>query len=87
MEVHQLFNQSTTSPLAASFLQMHPHKEIPQSNKEEVIITSQDKQSKSPRLSAKSDKGKSVLRLAQDLVAKKCGLAHSEDFQEDMTLQ
>jgi hypothetical protein len=29
MEVHQLFNQSTTSPLAASFLQTPPHKEIP----------------------------------------------------------
>jgi hypothetical protein len=60
---------------------------VAEGGKEEAIKGQQDKQRRSPRLSAKSEKGKLVLKLAQYLVAKKCGLLQTEDPQEDMTLQ
>jgi hypothetical protein len=87
MEVLQMFRQSTSSPLAASILTTPLLKLLLRGAKDEVVLGQHDKKRKSPRLSAKSDKGKSVLKLAQDLVAKKCGLPQSDDPQEDMTLQ
>jgi hypothetical protein len=60
---------------------------VAEGGKEEAIKGQQDKQRRSPRLSAKSEKGKLVLKLIQYLVAKKCGLLQTEDPQEDMTLQ
>jgi hypothetical protein len=46
-----------------------------------------DSRRKSPRVSAKNSKGKSILRLAQDLVAKKCGVIQEDKVLDNMALQ
>jgi hypothetical protein len=40
----------------------------------------------SPRIKEKRGSGKSVLKLAQDLVAKKCGLIRDDEALDEMTL-
>jgi hypothetical protein len=42
---------------------------------------------KSPMLSGRINKGKSVVNLAQDLVARKCGIIQEEENLDDMTLK
>jgi hypothetical protein len=42
---------------------------------------------KSPRLSAKDLEGKTVLKLAQDPIAKRCGIVPNEESLDDTTLQ
>jgi hypothetical protein len=48
---------------------------------EEAIIR------KSPRLQKKNNSGKAVIKLAQDLVAKKCGIIHNDESLDQMTLK
>jgi hypothetical protein len=42
---------------------------------------------KSPRFNQKNTKGKSMTKLAQDLVAKKCGIMREEESLDKLTLQ
>jgi ABC-type transport system involved in cytochrome bd biosynthesis fused ATPase/permease subunit len=44
-------------------------------------------QRKSPRLKEKNREGKIITKLAQDLIAKKCGIISEEGNLEDLTLQ
>jgi hypothetical protein len=86
-EVLRLFKKATTYPLSACILETPKHKsssQLPTDDKEEAVF---DNHRKSPRLSGKNSKGKSVIKLAQDLVAKKCGIIQEEDTLDDMTLQ
>jgi hypothetical protein len=86
-EILQMFKQATTSPLSTSVLETPSHKVISQEVRNNFLGGSPDKQRKIPRLSAKSSKGKYVLKLAQDLIAKKCGIVQDEDSLEETTLQ
>jgi hypothetical protein len=86
LEVLRLFKQATTSPLSSFLLDTPKHKANSKSQTSEGD-GGPDKQRKSPRLSGKGGTGKSVLRLAQDLVAKKCGIFHDEEALDEMTLQ
>jgi hypothetical protein len=78
VDVLQLFKQATTSPT---------HKTITSEARKTPETTSLASQRKSPRLSAKSSKGKPVIKLAQDLIAKRCGIVPEEDTLEEITLQ
>jgi hypothetical protein len=87
IEVLQLFKQATTSPLSGSILKTHAHKVIPQEVRSIKEIANSNPHRKSPRLSAKGSKGKIVLKLAQDLIVKKCGIVPNEESLDDTTLQ
>jgi hypothetical protein len=65
--------QTTTEPLSQAILNTPKHKK--QTNEDEPIqkLKREFKQRKSPMLQAKSS-DKSVIKLAQDLVPKKCGI-------------
>jgi hypothetical protein len=73
-EVMRLFKKATTYPLSSCILETPKHKSSSQINAEERDEKAANKPRKSPRLSGKNSKGKLVIRLAQDLVAKKCGI-------------
>jgi hypothetical protein len=79
-EVLRMFKQATTSPLSSFLLETPKHKAKSKSQ-------TSDRPRKSHRLSGKGGKGKSVLKLAQDLVAKKCGIIQGEEALDEMTLQ
>jgi hypothetical protein len=70
-EVLKLFKQATSNPLSACLLQTPKHKAQAKVSKE---IPKEGSSRQSPELKAKKGKDKSITRLAQDLVVKKCGL-------------
>jgi hypothetical protein len=83
-EVLQLFKQSTTTPLSSSILQTPKHK-----NKITSSHTpggSKETPRKSPRLQAKNSSEKSMVKLAQDPIAKKCGIIEEKENLDAMTL-
>jgi hypothetical protein len=41
---------------------------------------------KSPRLKDKKGSGKSMVKLAQDLIAKECGILKDDEIMENLTL-
>jgi hypothetical protein len=86
-EVLQMFKLATSSPLSGSIVRTPAHKDISHEVRRFDSADSCDKQRKSPRISTKSSNGKSALRLAQDLIAKKCGILQDEESLEDQTLQ
>jgi hypothetical protein len=43
-------------------------------------------QRKSPRLQNKTDKGKPILKKAQELVARRCGILEEDKEMDSMTL-
>jgi hypothetical protein len=47
----------------------------------------QPNQRKSPRLQGKGTKNKSIIQMAQDLVARKCGIIHDEEDLDNIILQ
>jgi hypothetical protein len=84
-KVLKLFRQSTSSP--TSFLLQTPkYKAKEVSDKTTPAQVSEGDQRQSPRLKAKKTKDKSILRLAQDLVAKKCGILQEDESLDNMTL-
>jgi hypothetical protein len=44
-------------------------------------------QRKSPRLKEKNNSGKTIVKLAQDLIAKKCGIIKEDETLDNRTLQ
>jgi hypothetical protein len=84
-EVLKLFKTTTTSPMSSCILQMPKHKRrIVEDSPKSV----QGTQRRSPRLSAKKKPtGKSIVRLAKEFVAKKCGIAQEDEPLDDMILQ
>jgi hypothetical protein len=83
----RLFRETTTMPLFSFVLQTPLHKNYVLATPDAEKATSQGKKRESPRLKAKLTKDKSIARLAQDLVAKKCGVLQQEETLDDMTLQ
>jgi hypothetical protein len=89
-----LFREATTTPLSSVLLQTPLHKTamqpLTQGDQPSPMAKkhpSQGSQRQSPRLKAKFSKEKSITKLAQDLVAKKCGVLSQEETLDDMTLQ
>jgi hypothetical protein len=75
---------TTTTPLPGCILDTPKHKSVDKSIKESKEA---DNLRKSPMLSGRINKGKSVVNLAQDLVARKCGIIQEEENLDDMTLK
>jgi hypothetical protein len=83
----RLFKEATTTPLDNFVLQMPKHK----------ITQKEDEGAKNSKLKAtsrmslgdstKNPKGKSILKLAQDLVAKKCGIIQDDEVSDSKILQ
>jgi hypothetical protein len=85
-KVLKLFRQSTSSPTSSFLLQTPKYKAKEVSDKTTPAQVSEGDQRQSPRLKAKKTKDKSILRLAQDLVAKKCGILQEDESLDNMTL-
>jgi hypothetical protein len=86
-ELLQLFKQTTTMPLSSYVLQTPTHKTPNQTGPEPKDLSMEKKQRKSQRLKEKNDRGKPIIKMAQDLVAKKCGVIDEEKELDNMTLQ
>jgi hypothetical protein len=70
-EVLRLFKQTTSSPISSFVLQTPKYKTSSKENKTNSDGGEVKRQRKSPRIQAQNSKDKSIIRLAQDLVAKK----------------
>jgi hypothetical protein len=81
-----LFKQSTSTPLSGFVLQMPQHKADPPSNSLPLDGEKEQGPWRSPRLMKKNSSGKDIFKLAQDLIAKKCGVL-KEEVLDRMTLQ
>jgi hypothetical protein len=86
-ELLQLFKQTNTEPLSSFIMQTPTHKSITTIEPSQKEATKQGNQRESPRLKEKGTKGKPVLKLAQDLVAKRRGVLQDNQNLEGMTLQ
>jgi hypothetical protein len=82
----RLFRESTTQPLSDSVLQTPLHKPKPPSAAAASRAANLVSPRESPRLKAKLTKEKYISKLAQDLVAKKCGVIQQDQLLDDMTL-
>jgi hypothetical protein len=85
-EMMRLFKETTTQPLSAFVLHTPVHKTGGPQKDTASKAMSQQKPRESPRLKAKLNKDKSITKLAQDLVAKKCGVIQEEQSLDSMTL-
>jgi hypothetical protein len=83
----RLFKQTTSTPLSGCLLQT-PQDKLKIIN-ETMSVDSQEEASprKSPRLMKKNNGGKGIIKMAQDLIAKKCGIVKEDEMLERMTLQ
>jgi hypothetical protein len=80
-----MFRLANFEPLSGCILEM-PKSKVPSSSKVQVrVATPTTNQRSSPRLKQKPKKGKSILKMAQDLVTKKCGIV--EQDLDNVTLQ
>jgi hypothetical protein len=82
-ELLRQFRLTVTTPLSGFILQTPQHNILDQNaeqNKEEGLW-------RSPRLKKKNSGGKAIVKLAQDLVVKKCGILQEEESLDVMTLQ
>jgi hypothetical protein len=86
-ELMRMFRQSTTTPLSECVLQTPSHKAKLSENTPAEKEKTQTTQRKSPRLKAKKKSDKSIIKLARDLVAKKCGILQEDEEMEQLTLQ
>jgi hypothetical protein len=89
-DVLRMFKNSTTSPLSACVLETPKHKgKVAGSCEDHTPVTTAENpmQRKSPRFKEKNSQGKSILKLAQDLIAKKWGILGEAESLEQMTLQ
>jgi hypothetical protein len=82
-ELLRQFRLTVTTPLSGFILQTPQRNILDQNaeqNKEEGLW-------RSPRLKKKNSGGKTIVKLAQDLVVKKCGILQEEESLDVMTLQ
>jgi hypothetical protein len=86
----QFFKQANSEPLASFILQTPKHKikAIPNGYNEQSAQPMKQKSLwKSPRLQQKAFEGKSLMKKAQELIAKKCGVLEEEQSMDNMILQ
>lgn len=87
-EVLRLFKETTTKPISACVLPTPTHKiGTAEIAKSKIIQHNIEGKRESPRLKDKSKNGKSIIKKAQEMVARKCGIIQEEDSMDDMTLQ
>jgi hypothetical protein len=82
-----MFKQATTTPLSNFLMQTPHHKKPCQEEQGRSSGKKELEQRKSPRLKVKNSEVKTTIRLAQDLIAKKCGVISSKESLDSMTLQ
>lgn len=83
-EVLRLLKQTTSKPLSGAVLPTPANKKAHKINKTNKKM---QKLRESPRLKAKLNKGKSVTLMAQEIIAKKCGILDEAHQLDTMTLQ
>jgi hypothetical protein len=83
----QLFKQDTTKPLSSFMLPTPKHKKTDLRDKSMKKAVRPEKLQQSPRLKDKGTKGKPIIKMAQELVAKKCGFMKEDEGMDTMTLQ
>lgn len=89
----RLYKETTTKPLSSCVLSTPTHKVNPKSAaiKQKAVAHDPEgkmqKERKSPRLQAKLAKGKSVVKLVEELVARKCGILDEDQDMDNMTLR
>jgi hypothetical protein len=86
LKMWQMFRNATTKPLAACVLATPKHKQSDTAGTTLVKSANQDKPRQSPRLEEKSTKDKPILKMAQELVAKRCGILKEDKELDTMTL-
>jgi hypothetical protein len=86
-EMLRMFKDSTSAPLSSCILQT-PQNKIPSTKDPALQIDAEQElqQRKSPRLKNKNNSGKTIVKLAQDLIAKKRGITTENESLESMTL-
>jgi hypothetical protein len=82
----RLFKQTTTESLSGFILQTPTHKLNKTRGQRQSIEEEKLAQRRSPRLKGKSKDGKTSVKLAQYLIAKKCGIASTEEPLDHMSL-
>jgi hypothetical protein len=90
LELHELlkqFKQATSTPLSRYVLRTPKHKIPTQVDSPNIDVLEEAIIRKSPKLQKKNNSGKAVIKLAQDLVAKKCGIIHNDESLDQMTLK
>jgi hypothetical protein len=87
LELLQEFKQATTGPISSFILQTPTNKGKKVSEVSPVETDTQLPYRRSSRLKKKASKDKLLIKMAQELIAKKCGLLNEEKEMEDMTLQ
>lgn len=84
-EVLHLFRSSTSAPLSIFVLETPKYKkEAPSANNS---AQQQGKPRQSPRLKTKLSTGQSIVKMAQNLVAKKCRIVQEDQSLDNLTLQ
>jgi hypothetical protein len=86
-EVLRMFKQTTTSPLSSCILQTPKNEVVLLENTGVSEGGPSNQQRKSSRLNAKNSGGKPIVRLAHDLVVKKCGVIAEVESLDDATLK
>lgn len=83
------FKETTTEPISVtSFVLETPlHKKVMLAAKDDQPTDNSNSKRKSPRLKEKLVKGKTIVKIAQELVAKKCGVLQEEEEMDNMTLR
>jgi hypothetical protein len=78
---------ANSTPLAGCILETPKTKLPPAAKPQDMVTDPSTKYRSSQRLKQKSNKGKSILKMAQDLVARKCGIVQEGQDLDDVTLQ
>jgi hypothetical protein len=73
-----MFKEASTEPLASFVLQTPKHKTILHEDHVPKSSSLGTGTRCSPRLKGKMPKGKSIIKMAQEMVAKKCGIVQDE---------
>jgi hypothetical protein len=86
LQLLQLFKEANSDPLSSCILQTPKNKTKQNQQLKSDKANVQPNQRKSLRLQEKGTKNKSI-KMAQKLVAKKCGIIHDEEDLDNITLQ
>jgi hypothetical protein len=82
-----LFKEANTEPLAACILPTPKHKTKQTDKQAPTLVSNQAEHRKSPKLQNKGSKSKTMIKMAQELVEKKCGILNDKEDLDNITLQ
>jgi hypothetical protein len=81
-----MLRQANSKPLASFILQTPQYKKSSAELPEASEPDKQKNTKRSPRLKEKGTKGNNIIKKAQELVAKKCGILGENQEMDNMTL-